>query len=86
MKVELLVNLKLGNGRIIPAGSVYSDENGPIPEFIFRRLKRGMAKVLDSTVRPSRSSKTETESASKPAVASTKETKSSSKKILKKSA
>jgi hypothetical protein len=46
MKVELLVNLKIGSGRIISAGSVFTDETAPIPEFILRRLKRGTAKVL----------------------------------------
>jgi len=48
MKVELLVNLKLGNGQIISAGSVYSDKNTPIPEFVMRRLKRGMARIIEN--------------------------------------
>ena len=47
MKVELLVNLKLGDGRMISAGSVYSDKNTPIPDFIMRRLSRGMAKIVE---------------------------------------
>lgn len=46
MKVELLVNLKVGSGRVISAGSVFSDANAPIPDFIMRRLKRGQARVL----------------------------------------
>ena len=46
MKVELLVNLKIGSGRIISAGTVFSDEVEPIPDFIMNRLRRGMAKVI----------------------------------------
>ncbi len=46
MKVELLVNLKISNGKIIPAGTIYTDDKEPIPEFIFRRLKRGMAREI----------------------------------------
>jgi hypothetical protein len=46
MKVELLVNLKVKSGQIISAGSIFSDENGPIPDFIMRRVGRKMARVL----------------------------------------
>jgi hypothetical protein len=47
MKVELLVNLKTAEKRTISAGTIYSDEEGtPIPEFILRRLRRGMARVI----------------------------------------
>jgi len=46
MKVQLLVNLKVADGRIIPAGTIFSDENGPLPEFIIRRIRRGAAKVI----------------------------------------
>jgi len=46
MKVELLVNLKIGSGKILPVGTMFTDENGPIPEFITRRLKRGQARVV----------------------------------------
>jgi len=46
MKVELLVNLKIGSGRIISAGTVFSDEFEPIPVFIMNRRRRGMAKDI----------------------------------------
>ena len=47
MKVELLVNLKVKSGKIISAGSVFSDEEGvPIPESILRRVQRRQARVL----------------------------------------
>jgi hypothetical protein len=46
MKVELLINLKIGSGQIISAGTVFSDEFEPIPEFIMNRLRRGTAKVI----------------------------------------
>lgn len=52
MKVELLVNLKLGNGHVVSAGSVYSDKNTPIPEFVMRRLKRGMARIIENDPPP----------------------------------
>ena len=48
MKVELLVNLKIASGKVISAGTIYSDENVPIPEFIMRRLERGTARVIDA--------------------------------------
>jgi hypothetical protein len=50
MKVELLVNLKVGDGRIVSAGSVFSDEKVPIPDFIMRRLKRGMARIISGSL------------------------------------
>ncbi len=46
MKVQLLVNLKIADGRVIPAGTIFTDENGPLPEFIIRRIRRGAAKVI----------------------------------------
>lgn len=53
MKVELLVNLKVGTGKIISAGSVYSDEEGtPIPEFVMRRLQRRQARILPGSNKP----------------------------------
>lgn len=48
MKVELLVNLKIASGKVISAGTVYSDEVVPIPDFIMRRLARGTAKIIDA--------------------------------------
>jgi hypothetical protein len=52
VKVELLVNLKVKDGRIIDAGTIYTDEHGPIPDFIIRRLNRGMARILSGSVLP----------------------------------
>ena len=34
MKVKLKVNLKVGHGQIEGAGTIYSDENGELPEFV----------------------------------------------------
>ena len=49
MNVELLVNLKVPDGRTIPSGAMFDDEHGqPIPDFVLRRLKRGMARVIAS--------------------------------------
>ena len=53
MKVELLVNLKLGNGKVVSAGTVFSDENTPIPDFVMRRLRRKMARVIQFDPKPS---------------------------------
>ena len=53
MKVELLVNLKMADGRIISAGTIFSDENGPIPESIMRRVARRTAKIIDYSTPPS---------------------------------
>lgn len=47
MKVELLVNLKLGDGRMISTGTVYSDKDAPIPEFIMRRVAKRQAKIIE---------------------------------------
>ena len=53
MKVELLVNLKVSTGRIISAGSVFSDEEGtPIPEFVMRRLQRRQARIIPGSNKP----------------------------------
>jgi hypothetical protein len=46
MKVELLVNLKIASGRIISAGTIFSDETEPIPEFIMKRLARNKARII----------------------------------------
>ena len=54
MKVELLVNLKIASGKILSRGTIFSDENGPIPEFIMKRIRRGMAKVIDTRPSPER--------------------------------
>ena len=47
MKVELLVNLKVASGKVIPRGSTFSDKTAPIPDFVMRRLQRGMARIID---------------------------------------
>ena len=52
MKVELLVNLKIASGRVLSAGTVFSDAVEPIPDFIMKRLARGMAKVIENTPAP----------------------------------
>jgi len=52
MKVELLVNLKIANGQIIQAGTIFSDEYGPIPASIMRRVARKTAKIVDSLPSP----------------------------------
>jgi len=52
MKVELLVNLKIASGRVLSAGTVFSDAVEPIPDFIMKRLARGMAKVIENTPVP----------------------------------
>lgn len=51
MKVELLVNLKVASGKIISAGTIFTD---PIPEFIMKRVRRGMAKIIDQRPAPER--------------------------------
>ena len=51
MKVELLVNLKVASGKIISAGTIFND---PIPEFIMKRVRRGMAKIIDQRPAPER--------------------------------
>jgi hypothetical protein len=52
MKVELLVNLKVASGRVLSKGTVFSDAVEPIPDFIMKRLARGMAKVIEVTPAP----------------------------------
>jgi hypothetical protein len=52
MKVELLVNLKVASGRVLSKGTVFSDAVEPIPDFIMKRLARGMAKVIETTPAP----------------------------------
>jgi len=48
MKVELLVNLKTALGKIVSRGTIFSDENNPIPDFIMNRMKRGMARIISA--------------------------------------
>ena len=50
MKVELLVNLKIASGKIISAGTIFSDEFEPIPDFVMKRLDRGKAKIVAGSV------------------------------------
>jgi len=52
MKVELLVNLKVASGRVLSKGTVFSDAVEPIPDFIMKRLARGMAKVIETSPAP----------------------------------
>jgi hypothetical protein len=47
MKVELTVNLKTAKGQIISAGSVFSDKDAPIPDFIMRRVEKRQAKIIE---------------------------------------
>lgn len=49
MKVQLLVTLKTASGAIVPGGTLFTDEKGPIPDFVMRRVNRGQATVLDPT-------------------------------------
>lgn len=49
MKVQLSVTLKTASGAIVPGGTIFSDEKGPIPDFVMRRVNRGQAVVLDAT-------------------------------------
>ena len=49
MKVELLINLKIASGKIISAGTIFSDEVEPIPEFVMNRLGRGKARIISGT-------------------------------------
>jgi hypothetical protein len=47
MKVMLLVNLKTAGGRVVPKGSVFSDEYKPLPGFIARKVGTHMVQVLE---------------------------------------
>lgn len=47
MKVEMLVNLKIASGKVIPRGATFSDKTDPIPDFVMRRLQRGMARIIE---------------------------------------
>lgn len=58
-RIEMRVTLKIGNGRIIPFGEVFTDEHAPIPDFVYRRLKRGMARELSDLNIPSPEDKKE---------------------------
>lgn len=50
MKVKLLVNLKLDENRIEHIGTVYSDANGPFPEFVTEALANSQIfEVIDAT-------------------------------------
>jgi hypothetical protein len=46
MKLMLKVNLKIGSGQVVAAGTVFDDSKEPIPEFMFKRLRRGQAEVI----------------------------------------
>jgi len=54
MKVELLVNLKIANGRVLSAGTIFTDKTESIPEFIMRRVPRKMARIIDSRPSPNK--------------------------------
>jgi len=89
MKVELLVNLKVGSGRVISAGSVFTDATSPIPEFVMRRLKRGQARIIaeaKSMPAPSALAVKETPKKKSVEVKEVSGTKSKGKKLLKKKA
>lgn len=47
MKVELLVNLKTAEGRILVKGSVFDDSVRPIPKIIQRKLGTTMVRVYE---------------------------------------
>ena len=47
MKVELLVNLKTAEGRILVKGSVFDDSVRPIPKIIQRKLGTSMVRVYE---------------------------------------
>lgn len=52
MKIELLVNLKLGNGVILGMGTIISDQESPIPASIMKRVRLKQARILDGRVNP----------------------------------
>ena len=52
MKVELTVNLKTAKGQIISAGSVFSDKDAPIPDFIMRRVEKRQARIIENNPPP----------------------------------
>lgn len=51
-RIEMRVTLKIGSGVIVPYGKIFTDEHEPIPDFVYRRLKRGMAVELPNIVIP----------------------------------
>jgi hypothetical protein len=52
MKIELLVNLKLGNGVILGMGTIVSDQESPIPASIMKRVRLKQARIIDERVNP----------------------------------
>jgi hypothetical protein len=50
VKAELLVNVKTASGAILVAGSVFSDEHGPLPRFILENLNNPKRVKVISTV------------------------------------
>jgi hypothetical protein len=50
MKVQILVNLKMATSKILPSGTIFDDKDGPIPESIMKRVRKGTAKIIDATV------------------------------------
>jgi hypothetical protein len=46
MKIMLDICLKIGSGVVIPSGRVFDDSQGPIPEFVMRRLRRKQAHII----------------------------------------
>ncbi len=47
MKVRLEVNLKTINGVILPKGSIFSDEEKPLPAIITRKIGTKMVTVIE---------------------------------------
>lgn len=48
MKVRLEVNLKTANGVILPKGSIFTDEKGPLPSIIARKVGTKMVTIIDN--------------------------------------
>ena len=52
MKIEMLVNLKLGNGVILGMGTIITDQESPIPASIMKRVRLKQARIIDGRVNP----------------------------------
>jgi hypothetical protein len=52
MKIKLNVNLKIASGKVISSGTVFDDKDGPIPDFVMRRVARNMAEIIDTRPSP----------------------------------
>lgn len=50
MKVKLLVNLKIGSGKIIDAGTIFDSSKAPIPDCILRRIPRRKAEIVSGSL------------------------------------